>query len=350
MAVTSVSLYRNGTSGGRTNDGKVKYSAEYLVATDTVQDQTAKICDYFRDSGNLPYLNKPYSYGNDSDPSAVCTSISPKRQPNSQTSWIVTFEYATPEGSSNNNEPPDRKEPDNNGNLTNDPTRWREQWNMGFTQISVPVESAIHISGIEGMPEGKFTAPCNSAGEPFLPPIETDQDIAVMRRSYYVDQWIGSFVDFYQGAINQNAIAAIGNGFSMNWTAEPYQLRCKNIGGSLEWINNFGWWRIDIEWWKKRDTWDVWVADRGLNRRATIGEDTGRGSNYEQTDVVTGAPGGGPVRAQIIPILDVDGNPIRTPVFLDGGGRPLVSLTQPVNYIRYRIFRAVDFPPDMFMR
>lgn len=349
MAVTSVTLYRNGTSGGRTNDGKVKYSATYLVETDTYLDQTAVICDHFKNAGNLPYLNKPYSYANDSDPSAVCNAISPQRQPNSQTSWIVTLEYATPEGSKKDDEP-DRKEKDNDGNLTNDPTRWRERWDMGFTQINVPVEAAQHISGIGGLPAGKITMPVNSAGEPFLPPLEMDRDIAVMRRSYYVDLWIGDFVDVFQGSINENAVNVVGNGFAMNWRADPYQLRCKSIGGSLEWINNAGWWRIDIEWWKKHDTWDVFIVDRGLNRRATIGEDTGRGTSYSQDDMVTGDPGGGLVRAQLIPILDVDGNPIRTPVLLDGFGRPHISLTQPINYIRYRIYPARTFPDNMFMR
>lgn len=349
MAVTSVRPYRTQPGGGRTNDGKVQYAATYIVETDTYLDQTATICNHFRDAGNLPYLNKPYSFGNDNDPAAICTAIRPVRQANSRTSWIVTLEYATPEGSKDNNEP-DRKEPDNDGNLTNDPTRWRERWDMGFTQISVPVEKALHISGIAGLPVGKETAPCNSAGEPFLPPLEKDLDISVYRRSFYQDIWLGDFADRFMGTINDNAITVIGNGFSMNWQAAPYELRCKNIGGSLEWINNFGWWRIDIEWWKNPYGWDVEIADRGLNRRATIGEDTGRGSNYEQDDMITGDPGGGLVRAQLIPILDVDGNPIRTPVFLDGHGRPHVSLTQPVNYIKYRIYDVETFPDIMFMR
>jgi hypothetical protein len=348
MSVTSVALYRNGTSGGRTNDGKVKYSATYLVETDTVLDQTAVICDYFKNAGNLPYLNKPYSYANDSDPSAICNSISPQRQPNSHTTWIVTFEYATPESQKKDEDQP-RQEPDNNGNLTPDPTRWRERWDMGFTQISIPVEGAIYISGISGMPAGKFIMPCNSAGEPFLPPLEKEQDIAVLRRSFYVDLWDHSFVDFFQGTINDNAVNVVGNGFSMLWTAAPFTLRCKSIGGSLEWINNFGWWRIDIEWWKKTDTWDVFAADRGLNRRAEVGAPTGRGSNYEQTDIVVDGTGAS-TRAFLIPILDADGNPIRTPVFLDSTGRPLVSVTQPINYIRYRIYNAVSYPDSMFMR
>lgn len=348
MAVTSVQPYRTQPGGGRTNDGKVQYAAVYLVDTDTHLDQTATICNHFQNAGNLPYLNSPYSFANDNDPKAICTAIRPQRQANSQTSWLVTLEYATPEGKKDDE--PDRKEKDNDGNLTNDPTRWRERWDMGFTQISVPVEKALHLSGIVGMPANKETIPCNSAGEPFLPPLEKDQDIAVMRRSYYADQWIGDFVDRFQGTINDNAITVVGNGFNMNWGAAPYQLRCKSIGGSLEWINNFGWWRIDIEWWKHPYGWDVEIADRGLNRRATIGEDTGRGSNYEQTDQITGAPGGGLVRAQLIPILDVDGNPVRQPVFLDGGGRPLVSLTQPINYIKYRIFDTETFPDNMFMR
>lgn len=347
MAVTSANLYKRGTTGGgRTNDGKVKYTAWWIVETNTVRDQTAVICDYFKNAGNLPYLNKVYSYGNDNDPSAICSGIFPERQTDSQTSWLVRFDYATPEGSKKEDDEPDRKEKDNNGNLTNDPTQWREKWDIGFTQRTIECEKVIYRGGMTGgraIPVNSVTPMINSAREPFIPQPDKEHDITVYRRSFYKAEWTSDLAETYQGKVNENALNVQRFDICLNFNAAQYCARIKSIGGGLEWINNFPFWLWSIEVWVDPLGWRKVVADRGLNKMASDGYATGRGSNYTAADFVAG-------RSRLVPILDASGDPIRTPVLLDGNGDPLITgdaFPNPI-WLTYTIYDEINFPLSLF--
>jgi hypothetical protein len=103
MSVVSVELSFNGTTGGRKKNA-AEYTAAYKVDTDSVLDQTATICDHFKNAGNLPYLDSPYVYANDNDPAAVCTGIDPRREAKSATRWIVTLKYETPSSEDKKND------------------------------------------------------------------------------------------------------------------------------------------------------------------------------------------------------------------------------------------------------
>lgn len=345
MGVTSVRLSKIGTGGGRTNDGKVKYTAAYIVDTDSVLDQTAVICNYFRDAGNQPYLGKHYEYANDKDESAVCNAITPVRQANSLTSWIVTFEYSTPEGKKDENGD-DQKEKDANGNLTNNPELWRERWDISFTQRMVEAEKLTYRGGMNGanaIPVNTITPMVNSCLEPFVPPPEKENEITVYRRSFYKTGWSSALADMYQGKVNANAFDVNRNDLRISFHADPFCLRMKSLGGSLEWINNAPWWNWNVEWWIDPLGWRKVVADRGLNRRATPGYATGRGDVWADGDFVDG-------RARLVPILDANGDPIRTPVLLDGAGGPLVTneaFPEPV-WLTYSLYEEIDFPVFLF--
>lgn len=345
MAVTSVSLHFNGTTGGRTNDGKVEYTAAYLVTTDTVRDQTAVICDHFKNAGNLPYLNKPYAFANDSDPSAICSGIDPRRQANSATSWIVTFKYSTPQGKKDEDEP-DRKEKDADGNLTNNPELWRERWDISFTQRMVEEHKLVYRGGMQGagaIPVNTVTPMINSCLEPFIPPPEKEHDITVYRRSFYKTGWDGALADQFQGKVNANAFDVNRADLRLMFHVNPFCMRMKSLGASLEYINAAPWWNWNLEFWVDPLGWRKVVADRGLNRRATEGYATGRGYVFAEGDFVDG-------RARLIPILDTDGNPIRTPVLLDGAGGPLVTnatFPEPV-WLTYSLYDEIDFPVFLF--
>lgn len=348
MAVTSVTLHASGTTGGRTNDGKAEYTAFYLVETDTVRDQTAVICDHFKNAGSLPYLNAVYSYGNDYDQNAICVGIDPRRQPNSQTSWVVSLKYATPTGDKDKEDEP-KQEPDRDtGELTDDPTRWREQWDASFTQITVPCYAAVYRSGMQGasavaMPVGKFGPPVNSCFEPFVPPEEKEVDIQVYRRSFYAFGYTGDTAAKYMGKVNSDHIAVARPELHLIFGANPACLRIKSIGGTLEYINKNAWWRISLEFWINPLSWRVFKIDEGLNRRAVPGYATGRGVAFAEGDFVDG-------RARLVPILDADGKPIQRPVLLNGAGEPLITtgvFPDPV-YLEYSIYDEISLPPEIF--
>lgn len=345
MAVTSVRLSKIGTGGGRTNDGKVKYTAAYLVETDTILDQTAVICDHFKNAGNLPYLGKHYEYANDKDQNAICNAITPARQANSHTSWIVTFEYSTPEGKKKDDDP-DQKELDADGKLTNDPELWRERWDVSFTQRTIEAEKLIYRGGMNGanaIPVNTVTPAINSCLEPFVPPAEMEHDISVYRRSFYKTGWSGHLANLYQGRVNANAMDVQRNDLRLSFHADPFCLRIKSIGGTLEWINHAPFWLWNIEFWIDPLGWRKVIADRGLNRRATPGYSTGRGNVWQEGDFVDG-------RARLVPILDANGDPIRTPVLLDGAGGPLVTnetFPEPV-WLTFTMYEEIDLPVFLF--
>lgn len=348
MAIVSVTLHASGTTGGRSSGNKAEYTAFYLVETDTVRDQTAVICDHFKNAGSLPYIGSIYSYGNDYDASAICVGIDPRRQANSQTSWIVSLKYATPENEKEDEDKP-KEEPDRDtGEPTPDPTRWREQWDASFTQITMPVYEAVYRGGMVGvsavgMPIGKIGPPVNSCFEPFVPPEERDVDIQVYRRSMYVFGYKGDIAAKYMGKVNSELVVVERPELHFGFFANETCLRVKSIGGTLEYINRNVWWRITVEFWVNPFGWRVRKIDEGLNRRAVASYQTGRGVAFVEGDFVNG-------RVRLVPILDADGKPIQRPVLLNGAGEPLIItdfFPDPV-YLQYSIYDEIPLPAEIF--
>lgn len=348
MAIVSVVKSFNGTSGNRSNDGKRRYSAEYLVKTDTIQDQTAVICDHFQNAGNLPRLGDPYRYANDYDPNAICTSIDPKRQANSATTWIVTLAYETPQGNKKDDDN-NRQEKDPNGKLTSDPTFWRDQWDFRFHQLSIPAEKVIYRGGMKKssallMPEGKVTPAMNSAFKVFVPMPEKEVQIQVFRRETYRTKFNSGTSTTYQGKVNTNDINLTIAAYGLTIVASPYKLKVKDIGATLEFINDYSVWRYRYEFWVNPLGWRREFVDRGFEARAMAGDSDGRGGTISALDVP----------ANTVPsrrLEDAQGNPLIEPVLLDGDGKPLItdqSYPEPV-YITYSIDDEANIPNSLFM-
>ncbi len=318
MAVNSVSLHWNGTTGSRDNLGKRQYSAVYLVDVDSVDDQTQVIVQHFQDTTGLPHLGSgPYSFRNDYDNTVICTLISPRRLDKSATSWEVTCTFETPTGDKDDKE--QNKDP--NGNLTDDPTLWLPRMDVGFRIEHVPVEKAIYRSGFVGSaallcPAGKEGPVINSAFVPYVPPPETDLHISVVRRSWYDFDFSQDEANELIGRVNQDFILINVLGYSAGWL--PYTAKIINLGGSLELINNGLYWRKDLEIHINPKTWRRQFADRGLHARAMAGDPDGRGGTISASDIIEGVP---PVRR----LTTVDDMPLTEPVLLDGDGAPLIT-------------------------
>lgn len=319
MSVTSVTPAWSGTTGGRKKNG-AEYTAAYLVDTDTVLDQTSTICDHFKNAGNLPYIDSPYSYANDSDPSAVCVGIDPRRDSKSSTRWIVTLKYETPTSEDKKNDE-NRQNRDSNGNLTDDPLRWADQIDVGFTQITVPVEGATYWGGYKGstatvMKPGMFGPVINSAFIPFVPPPETSLHIAVVRRSFYHPNFDQDLASTILGKVNSNTLTFNRLGYTGTWRATT--AKCIEYGGSLEFINGLFVWRNRVEIHIHPNGWRRFILDRGLHARAMPGDPDGHGGFISSSDMFSDAPA---VRR----LMDVSGVPISEPVLFDGDGGPLIE-------------------------
>jgi hypothetical protein len=319
MSVVSVELSFNGTTGGRKKNA-AEYTAAYKVDTDSVLDQTATICDHFKNAGNLPYLDSPYVYANDNDPAAVCTGIDPRREAKSATRWIVTLKYETPssEDKKNDNNQQGR---DSDGKLTNDPLMWADDIDVSFTQITVPVEGATYWGGYKGstaavMKPGMFGPVMNSAFIPFVPPPETSIHIAVVRRSFYHRDFDQDLASTILGKVNSNDMTFNRLGYKGSWRKTT--AKCIEYGGTLEFINGFYVWRNRVEIHISPAGWRRFILDRGLHARAMPGDADGHGGTISALDLRDGAP-------SVRRIMDVSGVPISEPVLFDGDGGPLIE-------------------------
>lgn len=340
MSVTEAVHHWNGTTGSR-ELGKQQYTAVWKVTTDTVNDQTATICDHFKNAGNLPYLGSAYSYRNDSDSAATCTKIDPRREPKSHFQWEVVLTYSTPQS--------DEKEekPDNNGNPTTDPALWIDRLDISFRSIMVPCEQAIYRGGFKAgggaamlTPDGKVMIPCNSALVPCVPGLEQEVFISVVRK-----QWNSglafqqAIADSFIGRVNSEAIN-VNVQFLKYVAAWPkFTVRIADYGGSPELINGKVVWVKRVEAHINPLGWRRQVIDRGLHASAFPGDPDGRGGTLSASDVPTGAA---PMRR----IEDAQGFPVREPVLLDGKGQPLVTNVNfpDTVYITYQVDQEIQIP------
>lgn len=339
MVVTGTPSLRSiGAKGSRDNRGRKSYTAVYRVVTDDAQDQAAVVMDYFKNAGNQPYINSPYTFANDNDADAFCVNIEPEKVDNSQFAWDVTFTYETPEGEEDDKQ----QNKDSNGNLTDDPTRWMEKIDVGYTTIMVPVESAVYLEGMTGqsanvMEAGKVTPIINSAFDPMEPPPEEEVHISVVRRSFYGTSFSQDFANLYIGMVNNAFFGGLRLGYAFSWF--PYTALIVDIGGGNELINGRVYWHNRVEVHVNPLGWRRQFADRGMNRAVRAGDANGYGSTYSESDFVTG-------RSKKVPVVDAYDNPVRNPVLLDGNGQPL-GQNLPTVFLKYATKREGQFPQEL---
>jgi hypothetical protein len=346
MGIVHVELGRRGASGAHNKGEQRRYLATYKVRTDTPLDQVVAITDHFRDTPGLPYVGDPYAYANDSDEDAFCTSIAPTREETSQFHWRVDVTFETEDGGSKGKE--NEENPSTDGKLSNDPEKWLEQWDIGFTQERVPVEECKYVGGMVGsaallMPAGKIGPQVNSAFVPFVPPTEKEIDIETWRRQFYRRSYDSASFSAYQGRVNSNVLAIDRADIGLQLFAAAFTLRVKSMGASVEWINGGVWWRHNFEFWKHPLTWRVQIVDRGLHSRAMSGDPDGRGGFVSAVDLKDGMP---PIRR----LEDAQGYPITEPVLFDGDGQPLITdamFPDPV-YLTWAVHPEVEFPLGLF--
>jgi len=329
MAVTFPQLHWNGSTGEAVSEGggvRTMYQAIYKLKTTDPLDNAQLILEFFVTDPNLPGLGAPYEYGNDSDHSALCYSIKPRRRRKNSQMWDVIVSYKTPD--------PDDEDykPDENGDLTDNPLEWRPEFSVSHRAETRPVYSARYMGGFTGTAAERYPTPedntyrfvpMNSAFIPFDPPLEEVVTVRMVNITAYIEEFNGEAAATWHRALNER-IVTIDLPWYYDWWGK-YEARLEQVDASLErrfreqpngQQEPIDFFQLNIMVAVDPDNHLKKVVDRGVAARAIVGDPDGRGSTISSQDLVEGMP-----RARHL--VDADDNPITEPVLFDGDGAPL---------------------------
>lgn len=336
MAVVGVAnLKWQGQTGDFNDSGDRQYTAVYEVRVDDPLDgQNIVIL-----ASGIPRLGRPYSFGNDRDNTAFLRSLAPKRIDATRLLWQVVATWTTADINNNSNGGGGE---DSNGNPTDDPLQYRNEYNISKAKFSVPVERAIihtALTGANRRDRGSSGPVVNSAGVVFVPGIEKDETRTVIRITKNLKLYPTGLDDKFQDAVNLNEyVIHLPAGARI---VAPLRSKCENIGGSFQIEKNKGiihrFWKVEFEVHIKKTSWRDDVCDRGLHASAGAGDPDGLagGGILSPSDLIPGVP-------QVRRLVDANGIPIDEPILLDLKGQPLKAGLA-ARYITYQKYDELDF-------
>ncbi len=359
MTITDITQAWSATKGATNNKGR-EYTASYNVETDSYNDQVKTIIDYFATNTTfnglaIPYLNKPYQFGNDLDVMALCDSVTPSRVSGSQYNWTVDFHYKTAD------QEEDETQEDESGNASNNPMDWNWTVDISYADYSRPVTHATYRGGHTGdnfldvfnTGDGADQAiipPMNSAGTVFDPALERSALRQVFRFGKYRHEYPDGMADNWR-AVNSKAFGikvkdpnvVNKNGRPrtdktlISWNFEPFQCQVVSANASVVRQNNMTVWKISSEIHADYEFgYRVKIADRGIVALGNAGAPDGIGGSLSSGNPAsTGIPEDRTMR-------DVLGNTLAEPVLLDGNGQPLAK-GLPAVYLEWSIYPEIDF-------
>ena len=320
MSITT-ELHWHGATG-RATATEVEYTAVYRVRTDSYTVGPSAIFAHFRDPENsLPWFGSTYSYGGDSDSSAVCTEVStPRHVSGSAEVWEITLTFSTQQGASGQNV-------DTEGNPTNYPLDYRPQVWMSGSLATQPIDSAIYRGGFLHDPQlfllGTKYRVQNSSGEQIDdPPLEEDvaigsvfvktfeqvYDIALHQRLTHVNNGPVAFKSFlpYRGSFAARTLKIV----AVQVMPKRESVEHNDARSMLDYVEITHELAYNPRGWRKK------IADIGFHRGAMAGDPDGKGGTISFTDLIDGV-------APVMPIVGpIDGRPVRRPVLLNGAGQP----------------------------
>lgn len=348
MAVTEVRIidWSGGATGKDNLSAKPHYHLTYQATCSSTSDGPQKVLKYFRD--NVVWYGDPYECGNDKDTAARCNSILPKLIPKSGGKFTVDVDYQSPDeeggggassGVSVSGEP------------AGNPLLWHDEIEIGYTQVSAPVEKAIYHGGFTGraagiVRPGQLVPVTNSAFVPFDPGLEQEEGIKIYRFTRNKAAQMDSFEDDYLYHINSNIQVVQKTAYKFRTTWQKYTAKIANYQSRFMLLNGFPYWQESVEVHVNPRTWRPEVCDRGLERRFMISDPTGEVD--ENGNTVRVQPSDiTPPKPQVRRIVDSEGYPITAPLLFNGDGRPKGPSEPPV-YITYGHYPEVSFAPLRF--
>lgn len=325
MAVVAVRKRYQGQTASKDAGGKRFFVAYFQVETDDPQDGENVVLGAAAVALGIPLIGQGYSFGNDAYPSATCNSLRPEREDGTRVSWIVEATFETPDNNAGSSGP----RPGADGEPSDDPEDWREEFEIDSAFFAYAVEVAIlRTSFSGGRAAGTVGAVTNAANVAFDPPPEDDYACDVLRITKYRLDYPSEHASTYKNAINFDEVSITKPGYGR--TFDPYTLKLLPIRGSLNYHQTAAgvivpYWKLLYELHEKKIvldsvtlTWRLQVLNRGYSARAQPGDDNGFGGTLSAGDIPAGQP-------RLRALQDVNGDPLNEPPLLDLSGAPLTS-------------------------
>lgn len=330
--------YPRGTFGAPEPQGAIErsYEAKVRIFASLATDGPAGAYDYI--VANLAALGDTYVFGTDFDTAAYLVSIDPQRVPKSVSpwQWIVTLRWKTKSAD-------DQKEDEEgeDGEKTDDPTRWKPEVKTGSVKVEEAVEDATYIDGYgtvtEGLLEDRGDGPVvNSAMQPFDPPATRRRSLTTYTFVTYTNAILADLQ--LRDTVNDDLVQFSARDEEFSFPA--YTAYLDDITYETVVVNEREYWRrsviliIDEE-----KTFRPEYLDRGMHARAKDGDPNGSGGTYSAVDRPSGA-------IEFRPITDTETDePITSPVPFDGEGQPITgaSASQASVYGKWRTMRETSW-------
>jgi hypothetical protein len=335
MAVSEVTKMFVGQTGNRTAKER-SYEAAWMVVVTDPKDGPKIVTDAVKE-----WLGKPWTgFSNDVDSTARCESLTPSRVPDTRLVWLVKGTWKTEDPGDNNS--------GDGGGIEFDPTKWRDEVEVGSAKVTVPVDKATILTDLPKIrrPKNSVGPVVNAAGDVFDPPIEKEESHQIIRITKYEGGFPSSLAATYDNAINADGFTISKPGLQMD--IKRYTAKMEPITGSLNWHEwkdgkQFMYWKNVYELHIKRAGWRVEVVNRGRNRRAGPGDPNGQADDDSAKFISPGEIAQKKkFRPPLAKIKDDDDFPVGN-VLLDLDGNPLQYYEKDATYIMYGLYFEVPF-------
>lgn len=334
MAVTGVTLQYSGVSADNTKD-RESYQEVYYVYIDAPVTDVSTILT----AAGLPFYGKPYP----GSATALCQTIRVAAHSETRTVYVVTANYESLDKQSQDQQKNDA------GELTDNPSDWRDQVEWVPQKYTGPVENALY-KGPEDMPDIRRIddgGPCvNAAGDVYDPPPERDRSIRVLRITKFLPYFPVELANNYDLTINEDTFTITKQG--LRFFVDKYKARFEPLQGALGYHQTragveIPYWKVVIELALNHRGWRLKLLNQGINRRQLAGDTDDNG-----TVISTGDPDyDGYINTQktTTRIKDRDRVDTDKPVLLDMRGQPYLSSTRPPIYLEYAAYPEMPFAP-----
>lgn len=318
-----------------------------LISDSPGQDTITEARAFLRANSKMPWYGREWNYGTKRDPFATCRSVKIRRNLN-------TFDVSAT--FSSEAEKKDEK-PDEEGNPTDDPTKWRTELDIRYSQTAMAIDSAKFIGFSRPVNNnrlfpGRVGPIVNSAMQPLDVQHMKEVDTQTIRCTFYRAEWEQAEAQKFIGKVNSNPVLVLMPklGFRANYPART--LKVREYGGRSEVANRKAFWSITIEVIYKPDGWLLEVLDTGFGTIVAPGEpklphrvgaidpdpDSEAWESTTWSAPVIERMGNTPIEQAV----DQNGNPIAVAGFLNGQGQMLPAGQDPV-YLKYQIYDEVSF-------
>lgn len=337
MAVTSVALHSQGTSGSATGSGggtvKASYRSAYRVKCDSAADTIDEVLYHFRTTASLPWMGRRFKFGNGFNATVLCKTIDVTQVENSGGTFIAacSFESLDPQqGNGGGTEP--------NGQQNDDPRRWHDEIDVSFTYMTVPVETAKFVRydppgrGGKFLKNGYVGPIVNSLKKPIIPTIEDSVPIKVIRITKYIAAYNAGDINNYLNHINSDYVTINKPAYNFRDFFSPYRGLVAQVQSAFGLQGNIKYYRqtAEIHVHPYINGWRRLIADQGRDVDDGPGAPNGRGGEVRESDLPN------PNTIHHRPATSRLGLPLAEPVNLDGNGSTMNPREQPI-YLIYAV-------------